>query len=135
MAADRSEDSACRHFRRFSPPVYCFLDPDRHRNGSYVTTFANKVNDGPMSLSDLEIFNCERAELGSAQPAAHEHGNHGEITKTAQIVAISFLQQKSNLIVGQPVPRAGTELLCPFYPANSRSELWAEQAGVCSFIS
>jgi hypothetical protein len=99
-----------------------------------VTTFANQIHDCPMSLPDLKIFNSECREFGPAQPTAYEHGNHCEITKAAQIVAIGFLQQKPSLILGQPVPGARAKLFCAFDPANSCSELRAEQSGVCGFI-
>jgi hypothetical protein len=65
-----------------------------------MTAFANQVYDDPMSLPDLQILNSKSRELGPAQSAAYEHGNHGEITDTAQIVPVGFLQQKSSLILG-----------------------------------
>ena len=45
-----------------------------------------------MSLPDLQILNRKRRELGPAQSAADEHGNHCEIADTAQIVSVGFLQ-------------------------------------------
>jgi hypothetical protein len=87
-----------------------------------------------MPLPDLQVLNNKRRELGTPQPAAYEHGNHCEITNTAQIVTIRFLQQEPSLILGQPVPGAGSKLLYAFDPANSRSEFRAEQAGIGSFI-
>jgi hypothetical protein len=57
-----------------------------------MTTFANQIHDGPMSLPDLQILNSKRRELGPAQSAAYEQRNHCEITYTAQIVPVGFLQ-------------------------------------------
>ena len=92
MTAHGAEDSPGGHFRRFFPSIDRLLDPSRHGNGTDMTTFADQVHDGPMSLPDLQILNSKRGELGPAQSAADEHGNHGKITATAQIVTICFLQ-------------------------------------------
>jgi hypothetical protein len=62
-----------------------------------MTTFANHVDDGPMSLPDLQILNSKRSELGPAQSATDEHGYHRNITDTTQIVTICFFQLKSSL--------------------------------------
>jgi hypothetical protein len=92
MSAHGSEDAARGHLRRFPPSIDCLLDPSRHRNGADMTTLANKIHDGPMSLPDLQILNRKRRELGPAQSATDKHGNHRKITDTAQIVTICFLQ-------------------------------------------
>ena len=41
MSANSAENSARRHLRRLSPSIDCVLDPDRHGNGSHVTSLAN----------------------------------------------------------------------------------------------
>jgi hypothetical protein len=87
-----TEDSAGGHPRRFSPPIDCVLDPDRHRNGADMTTLANQIHDCPMTLSDLQILNRKRRKLGPAQSATDQHGNHRKITDTTEIVTICFLQ-------------------------------------------
>jgi hypothetical protein len=73
MSAYGSEDSAHGHLRRFSPPIDRILDPGRHRNGPDMTTLANQINDGPMSLPDLQILNRKRREFGPAQSAADKY--------------------------------------------------------------
>jgi hypothetical protein len=45
-----------------------------------------------MSLPDLQILNSKRGELSPAQPTAHEYGYHREVTDTAQVVTVGFLQ-------------------------------------------
>ena len=85
MSADGAEDSARGHLRGLSPSIDCILDPSRHRNGTDMTALADQVHDGPMSLSDLQILNAKSRELGPAQSATHEHRNHCEITRTAQV--------------------------------------------------
>ena len=97
MAAHRAENPARRYLRQISPSIDCLLDPSRHRNRADMTAFANQVYDGPMSLPDLQIFNSKSRELGPAQSAAYEHGNHCEISDTAQIVPVGFLEQKQEL--------------------------------------
>ena len=59
-------------------------------------------------------------------------GYHREITDTAQVVTVGFLQQNSSLILGQPVSCAGSKLLCAFDPADAwqRASIRTEQAGV-----
>jgi hypothetical protein len=126
MAAHRSENSARRYLRQISPSIDCLLDPSRHRNRTDMTAIANQVYDGPVSLPDLQILNSKSRELGPAQSAAYEHGNHCEITDTAQIVAVGFLQQQSRLILGQPVSGVGPQLLYAFDPANACNELRTE---------
>jgi hypothetical protein len=66
VSAHGSEDSAGRHFRRFSPSIDSLLDPSGHGNGSDMTTFTNQIYDGPMALPDLQILNSKRRELGPA---------------------------------------------------------------------
>jgi len=99
-----------------------------------MTASANQVHDGPMSLHDLQILSFKRGELSPAQSTVYEYGNHREITDTAQVVTVGFLQQHSSLILGQPVSGAGSKLLCAFDSANACSELRTEQARICSFI-
>jgi hypothetical protein len=57
-----------------------------------MTGFTNQVYDGPMSLPDLQILNGKRGELSPAQPTAFKFGYHREITDTAQVIAVGFLQ-------------------------------------------
>ena len=92
MSANCTEDAAHSHLRRLSPLIDCILDPDRYGDGSDVTSLASQVYDGPMSLPDLQILDSKSRELGSAQSAAYEHGNHCEIADTAKIVPVGFLQ-------------------------------------------
>jgi hypothetical protein len=92
MAAHRAENSPRRYLRQFSPSIDCLLDPNRHRNRTDMTAFANHVYDSPMSSPDLQIHNSKRGELSPAQPTAYEYGYHREITDTAQIVTVGFLQ-------------------------------------------
>jgi hypothetical protein len=66
MTAYGSEDSAGDHLRRFSPPIDCVFDPDRHRNGPDMTTLANQIHDCPMTLSDLQILDRKGRKLGPA---------------------------------------------------------------------
>jgi outer membrane protein TolC len=53
MPANSAEDSARGHLRQISPSLDCILDPNRHRNGTDMTAFADQIYNGPMSLSDL----------------------------------------------------------------------------------
>ena len=92
MSANCAEDPARGHLRRLSPSIDCILDPGRHRHSPDMTAFANQVHNSPMSLPYLQILNIKSREFGPAQSAAHEHGNHCEITGTAQIVSVGFLQ-------------------------------------------
>jgi hypothetical protein len=92
MPAHRAKYSARRYLRQNSPSIDCLLDPSRHRNRTDMTAFANQVYDGPMSLPDLQILNSKSRELGPAQSAAYEHGNHCEIAGTTQIVSVGFLK-------------------------------------------
>jgi hypothetical protein len=57
-----SEYSARCYLRRFPLLIDCVLDPKGHPNGPNVTTHANQIHDGPMSLPDLQILNCEGRE-------------------------------------------------------------------------
>lgn len=53
MPANSAEDSARGHLRQISPSLDCILDPNRHRNRTDMTAFADQIYNGPMSLSDL----------------------------------------------------------------------------------
>jgi hypothetical protein len=92
MAAHRTENSARPHLRQISPSIDCLLHPSRHRNRTDMTAFANQVHDGPVSLPDLQILNFKGGEFSPAQSTAYEYGYHGEITDTAQVVTLGFLQ-------------------------------------------
>jgi hypothetical protein len=67
MPANGAEDSTRTHLCQISPSIDCILDPSRHRNSADMTAFADQVHNGPMSLPNLSIFNCQRRELGAAQ--------------------------------------------------------------------
>ena len=63
MSAYGSQNSARGHLCRFLPSIDCLLDPSRRRNGADMTTLANKIHHGPMSLPDLQILNRKRSSL------------------------------------------------------------------------
>jgi hypothetical protein len=46
----------------------------------------DQVNDGPMTLSYLQVINLETRMLGTPQSAAKKHGNHRQVAKAAQIL-------------------------------------------------
>jgi hypothetical protein len=48
-----------------------------------VVALADKVNDNPMALSDLNIFSSEGGQLGSAQTAAEQDRYHSDISDAA----------------------------------------------------
>jgi hypothetical protein len=55
-----------RHQCGCQPSVHGTLHPRRHGNCPDVIVLADKVHDGPMSLSDLNVFIPESRQLGSA---------------------------------------------------------------------
>jgi hypothetical protein len=83
LPANGAEDSARSHLRRLSPSIDCILDPDRHGDGSNMTTLANQIHYRPVSLPDLQVLDGKCRQFRSAQSAANKHRNHRKITDTA----------------------------------------------------
>jgi hypothetical protein len=57
-----------------------------------MTTVANPIHACLVSLSNLEVLDCDRRQFRSARPAPNKHQNHREIADIAQIVAVCSLQ-------------------------------------------
>ncbi|MDP9050891.1 MAG: hypothetical protein M3O31_09275 [Acidobacteriota bacterium] len=48
-----------------------------------MIAIAHKVYDGPVSLSDLDVFLSQARQLGSAQTTAKKNRNHRDVSNAA----------------------------------------------------
>jgi hypothetical protein len=83
VTTDCPEDSSRRGGCSCQPSVYGILHPAGHRNGADVVALADQVNDRPMALSDLYVFSAKGGQLCSAQTAAEQDRDHGDIPNVA----------------------------------------------------
>jgi len=98
--ANRSEDSTVRDAGCRGPTVDCVFDPLRHGDRADVAAFANQVNDGPVSLTGLDVIDFQGGKFGAAQSAADQDGDHGAISLGPQITAHDSVQDRRALFQG-----------------------------------
>jgi hypothetical protein len=59
MLADSAENPAIGKPGGCDPFGYCALDPKRHGNRPDVTALADQIDNGPMPLTNLDVFNIQ----------------------------------------------------------------------------
>jgi len=59
MTANGPEDTASTDLGCVHPTIDRFLDPDGHGNSPDVAALADQVDNGPMSLPDLQVFHFQ----------------------------------------------------------------------------
>jgi hypothetical protein len=92
VTADSPENPARCDLGGRHPSIDGGLHPSWYRRGPNVTAFANQVDDGPMSLPDLDVINFESGKLSTPKSATRKYRDHCKVTKTAQAFPISFFQ-------------------------------------------
>jgi hypothetical protein len=69
LSTNASENLAVRNTSYGQPVVNRLLHPSRHRNGTDVASFPDKVNNGPVILSALNMVKSQINEFSSTKPA------------------------------------------------------------------
>lgn len=70
--ADTAEDSSTVDRRRTDPVQQLRVYPVRHRDRANMASFANKVHDGPLILSLLQVFHTQMGGLVAPQTAGQQ---------------------------------------------------------------
>src|SRR6202167_1121358 len=78
--ADTAKDLSAIDRGRTEPVKQLYVHPVGHRNGANMTTLANKIDDGPVFLPLLQVFNTQTGILVSPQSASQEKSQQGTIT-------------------------------------------------------
>src|SRR5258707_15233388 len=73
LAANASEYPAMRYLRHSLPIVDRLLHPSRHWNCTNVPAFPDKVNNGPVVFSALNVVKAQVNKLSSTEPTPQEN--------------------------------------------------------------
>jgi hypothetical protein len=103
VPADCPKDSTICNIRCLHPSVDSVLHPDRHRNRADMAALSDKVNYGPVPLTDLDVLFPEGHQFRSSESATQQGGNHGHIAGGTEALAIRFLKERASLIAIEPV--------------------------------
>ncbi len=95
---------------------------------------ADHINNGPVVLPPLKVCKVEFCRFFPAQPASQEDPEQRPISFAFEGAGIGHLQERSRLIGREPVAQTNTEVLRTFDSPNASREIWAEQAGISSFV-
>ena len=95
--ANRSKYSTVRDAGRRGPTVDCVFDPLRYGDSADVAAFAYQINNGPVSLTSLDVIDFQGGKFGAAQSAADQDGDHGAISLGPQIIARDSVQDRRAL--------------------------------------
>jgi hypothetical protein len=119
QSGDRSKDFAFPHISGSCPLVESSFDPVRNGNGPNVATFADQVDNGPVSLAHLNVVELQAHQFRPAKTTTKQHGQHRVIALRAHAVTIGALQYVRTLLCTQPIARTKSELLDSFDTANA----------------
>ena len=78
--ADPAKDLTTIDGSRTQPANQLPVDPIRHRDRANMTALANKIHDGPVFLSLLQVFDSEIHGLVSSQSAGQQKSQQGTVT-------------------------------------------------------
>ncbi len=87
-AANAPKYAAFAHACRNEPGIDSALDPIRNGHGPNVSTLADQVDDGPMTLAPLKMSDHKFGCLLPAQPAAQEDPEQRPISLAIESVGV-----------------------------------------------
>ena len=126
--ADRSKDLARRNPSGSCPLIESGFHPVRNGHGADVATFANQINNGPVSLAHLDVVQLQTDQFRPAKATPKKQGQHRVVAFSTHALATSVFEHFGTLLRAQPVAGAETELFDPFHTADPRSQLGTQQA-------
>src|SRR5713101_6284968 len=98
-------------------------------------TFANQINNGPVSLAHLDVVQLQTDQFRPAKATTEQHGQHRIIALGAHSVSPRMLEHFRTLLRAQPITGPESELLDSLDAANPRGQLGTQQASVGGFVS
>jgi hypothetical protein len=131
---DAAKDLSTIDRSRTEPAKQLHVHPIGHRDGANMTALANKVHDGPMFLSLLQVFDSQTGGLVSPQSASQEKSQQGTVTFAFHSCLVRTLPQRTGLLIGQPVSHPHAILLQTLHTPNPGSQIGAEQTAICGLV-
>ena len=110
------------------PVVNGLLHPVGNWNGPDVTTFPNKVHEGPVIFASLDQANRQFGEFTTPKAAAQQDRQDGSIALAFQGVSFRSLPETTSFFGRQPIPEPDAQLLHSLDTPDARSELGAKQS-------
>jgi hypothetical protein len=99
-----------------------------------MTALANKVNDGPVFLPLLQVFDSQAGCFVSPQSASQEKSQQGTVTLAFRPRIIWTLPQRASLLIRQPVSHPHAVLLQALHTPNPCGQIGTEQPAICGFV-
>src|SRR6266566_7657316 len=134
-SGDRSKDFALTNPSGSCPLIESGFHPVRNGHRANVATFANQINNGPVSLAHLDVVQLQTEQFRPAKATTEQHGQHRIIALGAHSVSPRMLEHFRTLLRAQPIPGPESELLDSLDAANPRRQLGTQQASVGGFVS
>src|SRR5216684_622912 len=134
-SGDRSKDFARTNPSGSCPLIESGFHPVRNGHRSNVATFANQINNGPVSLAHLHVVQLQTDQFRPAKATTEQHGQHRIIALGAHSVSPCMLEHFRTLFRAQPIPGPESELLDSLDAADPRSQLGTQQASIGGFVS
>ena len=75
------ENEAVENTAGRRPSIDRNFDPVRHRRRSDPAMLSTKIDDAPPTVPLLDVHECERRDLGSAETATEENGQYRAIAQ------------------------------------------------------
>ena len=116
---DRSKDFALTNPSGSCPLIESGFRPVRNRHRANVATFANQINNGPVSLAHLDVLQLQSDQFRPAKATTEQHGQHRIIALGTHSLSPRMLEHFRTLLRAQPITGPESELLDSFDAAKS----------------
>src|SRR6202142_2404874 len=116
------------------PLIESNFHPVRNGHCANLATFANQINNRPVSLAQLDVVQLQTDQFRPAKATTEQHGQHRIIALGAHRLSPRMLEHFRTLLGAQPIPGPESELLDTFHPANSRGKSGAEKTSVGGLV-
>jgi hypothetical protein len=100
-----------------------------------MTALANKIDDGPVFLSLLQVFDTQTAASCRLNPQARRRASRATITFAFHACMVRTLPQRASLFIRQPVSHSHTVLFQALHAPNSCGQIGTEQSTICGLVS
>ena len=90
VSGNRSKDFALTNSSGSCPLIESGVHPVRNGHRANVATFANQINNGPVSLAHLDVVQLQTDQFRPAKATTEQHGQHRMIALGTHAVAISM---------------------------------------------
>jgi hypothetical protein len=133
-AADTAKNLPTIDGSRTEPGKQLHVHPIGHRDRANMTALANKIHDGPVVFSLLQVFDSQIGGLVSSQPAGQEKSQQGTVAFAFHSCMVRTLPQRASLLIRQPVSHPHAILLQTLHAPNPRGQIGTEQPAICGLV-